>query len=81
MSVGVKVPRCSAAIVERQSLCGNKCAVVAVGKRVHAQRAQQYREGIHDSLQINLEWPIRSAQSMASYTHRGIQQTIFTMFA
>ena len=50
--IGVGVSGSDAAIVERQSLRGNKRAVVTVGKGVHAQRTQQNREGIHASLQI-----------------------------
>jgi hypothetical protein len=52
MPVRESVRRSDAPIVERQGLRGNECAVVTVGKGVHAQRTQQNREGIHASLQI-----------------------------
>jgi len=50
MPVCVSVRGSYAAIVERQSFRGNERTVVTVGKGVHAQCTQQYREGVHDAL-------------------------------
>ena len=47
MSVFIGMRRGGAAIVQRKRFGCDKCAVIAVGNGVDAQRAEQNRKGVH----------------------------------
>src|SRR5580700_9310394 len=73
MSVGENMRRSRAAIVQNHRLGGDERTVVTISKRVHAQRAQQNRKGIHDCSRSMTAGRTCQRNRTASYTYRGIR--------